>query len=319
MTKVMATPKMSFKEFIGKNLIKTLKEESVSSLGDRSKYIGASDIGGCPFKTIKSKLEASEHEVSKHIVFQRGHNAEEIAAKMLKGTNYERQVCLEADINGFPIKAHLDYLISSKNRRIVVEVKTVSAPISEPYESWIMQVNTQMGLLISDLQDEDIMVEGKVIVIDVNSGWYDTFDFEFDDAIFEVCLGKAEHLADCLQNGAEPKAIIQNYCGTCPFIMECPKQGKHAAELPEDLAQSLAKIKEFKKLEKEISLLEKQLKEYLVNTGTEAVKIDGEMQAVAKCKESQSNRFDTTRFKAEHPEMYEEYVKTSSSFRMTIS
>ena len=33
--------------FINKNLPKVLAEHTVNSLGDRSTYIGASDIGGC--------------------------------------------------------------------------------------------------------------------------------------------------------------------------------------------------------------------------------------------------------------------------------
>jgi CRISPR-associated exonuclease Cas4 len=313
------TNKKSFKEFIEANFIKTMEQKSVSSLGDRSKYVGASDIGGCPFKTIKSKLTPKKYDIKQHIVFQRGHIAEKMVESMFNGLPYDKQVCLEGEMNNFPLKAHLDFLIEGKNRKIVAEAKTVDAPIKEPMEAWILQVQFQMGLLINQLQDENIQVEGKIIAVNVNTGWYEAWDVEFCDDIFELCLSKADHLTDCLQNGVEPKAIIQNYCGTCPFVMECPKQGLHAIELPEDLKEALAEIKAFKAKEKEIKTLETKIKEYLVNTGTETAKVEGEINAVVKCKESQSNRFDTNKFKADHPELYKEYVKSSSSFRMTIS
>jgi CRISPR-associated exonuclease Cas4 len=311
--------KPTLKDYIQGSFLKVLEKESIDSLGDRSKYIGASDVGGCPYKTIKSKLEKPEYDIEKHIVFQRGHLAEDLVGKMLNGLPYERQVALEGDIDGFPLIAHLDFLIKAKNRSVIVEVKTVSSKVDEAYESWILQVQFQMGLLLNKIQDENHEVEAYIIAIDLNKGWFEVFKQDFSDDLFLVALNKAEHLSSCLTNGVEPKAIIQNYCGDCPYVMECPKQGKFAKEMPEDIKNNLIKIKQHKKEAKAIKLLEDGVKDYLINTGLDKVKLEGDIEVMVSCKETISNRFDTPSFKKAYPDLAAEYTKESSSFRMTIS
>lgn len=313
------TKKPTFSEFIRTNFIKQLDKESFDSLGDRSKYIGASDVGGCPYKIIKSKLEKPVYDIEKHIVFQRGHLAEDLVAKMLTGLPYKSQVELKGDIDNFPLIAHLDFLVQTGQRSIVVEAKTVSAPVDEPYESWVLQVQFQMGLLLNELQDEDHIVEGYVVAVDLNKGWHEIFKIDFDDDLFLIALNKAQHLADCLTNGVEPKAVIQNYCGTCPYTIECPKQGCFATEMPQDILEDVKNIKKHKTADKKIKLLETKVKDYLVNTGLEKTKVeDEESKIVVTCKGSTSNRFDTKSFRADHPKLAEEYTKELSSYRMTF-
>lgn len=97
-------------KFIEMNLPKVLAEDTASSLGDRSKYIGASDIGSCLRKGYLSKIQKVEHDIAQHIVFERGHIAEGIVAKMLRGTPYREQVEVAGKAsNGYDIKAHIDF------------------------------------------------------------------------------------------------------------------------------------------------------------------------------------------------------------------
>lgn len=314
------TTKKTFEEFAIENFLKTINEESKESLGDRSKYIGASDVGGCPFKAIKEKLEKPQYSFEKQIVFQRGHIAEELVAKMVNGLPYERQIEVKGEIDSFPLIAHLDFLIKGKNRSVIIEAKTVSVPTEEPYESWILQVQFQMGLLMNEIQNEDHQIEAYVVAIDINKGWYKIFKIDFNDDLFLMALNKANHLVDCLTKGEKPKAIIQNYCSSCPFVQECPKQGCFASELPDNMKEDLKAIKAHKTQEKIIKQKEDALKEYLINTGLEKAKIDDEdFSVVISCKESVSNRFDTNAFKKDHPELAQQYLKESSSFRMTIN
>ena len=96
--------------FINKNLPKVLAEHTVNSLGDRSTYIGASDIGGCLRSSYLGKKQKVDYDISQHIVFERGHLSEGIVAKMLEGTPYKTQVeAIGKADNGFPIKAHIDF------------------------------------------------------------------------------------------------------------------------------------------------------------------------------------------------------------------
>ena len=314
------TTKKTFEEFAIENFLKTINEESKESLGDRSKYIGASDVGGCPFKTIKEKLEKHEYSVEKQLVFQRGHIAEEIVAKMINGVPYKRQVEVKGEIDNFPLIAHLDFLIKGKTRSVIVEAKTVKEQVNEPYESWILQVQFQMGLLLNEIQDENHQIEAYIVAMDINEGWYRIFKIDFNDDLFLMALNKANHLVDCLTKGEKPKAIIQNYCSSCPFVQECPKQGCFASELPDNMKEDLKAIKAHKIQEKNIKQKEDAIKEYLINTGLEKAKIDDEdFSVVISCKESVSNRFDINAFKKDHPELAQQYLKESSSFRMTIN
>jgi len=304
-----------FEAFIEKNLLRVLDKESKISLGDRSEYIGASDIGGCPYKTIMSKRKPPIHSLKQQIIFQRGHLAENLVTKMLDGLPVEDQFEILGELDQFSLKAHLDKLIKSKDRCVIVEVKTVSAPVDEPYESWVMQVQFQMGLI---LQECNHNVEAYVLAIDLNSGWMKVFEIEFDDGLFEVCLGKAQHIIDAIRGQVEPKAIIQNYCSTCPYLMTCPKQGQHALELPEDIKADLEFIKKSKQMAKESKLRENRVKNYLVNTGIEIGK-DLSSSTVVSVREQESSRFNIQAFAKDYPDLHKQYLRTTSSYRMTVS
>jgi len=301
--------------FIATNLDRVLKLETENTLGDRSTYIGASDIGGCPYKTVMSKRKPPKISLKQQIIFQRGHLAESLVKKMLDGLdNVIDQYEVLGQIGDIPLKAHLDMLIQSKSRCVVIEVKTVSAPVDEPYESWVMQVQFQMGLMLEECNHK---LEAYVLAMDLNTGWIKPFKIEFDDTLFEICLKKAEHLEDAMKGLVEPKAIIQNYCSTCPFKMSCPKQGEHAKDLPEDVKKDLEFIKKSKLMAKESKLRENRVKSYLVNMGIDIGK-DTRSDTVVSVREQETSRFDINSFAKEHPELHKKYLKTSSSYRMSV-
>ena len=56
------------------------QEQSVATLGDRATYLGASDIGACPRKTILTKLHPPENDLITLLRQRRGHMAEEVIA-----------------------------------------------------------------------------------------------------------------------------------------------------------------------------------------------------------------------------------------------
>ena len=65
---------MVFIEFLTKNLRKAVKLDTESSLGDRSTYVGASDVTSCLRKAYLSKIQPVEHSLEQMIIFERGHN-----------------------------------------------------------------------------------------------------------------------------------------------------------------------------------------------------------------------------------------------------
>lgn len=308
-------PPKKLLSYIRKGIQKWAKQNTKDTLGDRSKYIGASDIGGCPFKTVMSKKNPPINSLEQELIFFRGHIAEEFVSRGLTGLRIEKQVEAVSELNNFPLKAHLDRLVKGKNRDVIIEVKSTSAPLYEPYESWVLQVTYQMGLMF---EKTGKMPDAYVLALDVNSGWIEEFKIEFDDIIFNICLSKAEHIIDALEGRCEPKAIIQYYCGTCPFKLQCPKQGKFAEDLPSALHEDLEFIKAFKAMQKEAKKRETRVKEYMVNMGIEALK-EETTNSVVITKEMQSTRVNTEKLKELYPEVYKECVKTSSYYRMNIS
>lgn len=304
-----------FRYFIERNFTRVLDEESKESLGDRSTYIGASDIGGCPYQTVMSKRHPQKHSLKQNIIFQRGHLAEEMVSKMLNGLNVEDQHEALGQLDQIQLKAHIDKLIHSRDRCVVVEVKTVSAPVDEPYESWVLQVQFQMGLLLQDGCNNE--VEAYVLAIDVNSGWLGLFHFELDDDLFELCLSKAQHIEDAMKGLVEPKAIIQGYCSTCHFKMECLKQGRHALELPAEVKEDLKFIKESNLMAKEAKIRSNRVKNYMTEMNIEAGKSES-AQTVVTVRKQTSKRVDFDIFKERYPDIYKELTKESTYYRMSV-
>lgn len=303
-----------FESFIAANLTRVLDSETKKTLGDRNTYIGASDIGGCPYKTVMSKRNPPVHSLKQQIIFQRGHLAENLVSKMLDGLPVVDQFEILGEIDDAQLKAHLDKLIKSKDWCVIIEVKTTSAPVESPYESWVMQVQLQMGMMLEECNHD---VEAYILAIDLNSGWLKTFKIEFNDALFEVCLTKAKHIKDAMAGRCEPKALIQNYCGSCPFKMQCPKQGQFAEELPHDLKLDLDFIKRSKEMAKESKLRENRVKKYLIEMGIESGK-DEDTQTVVSVKKQNSTRLDIEALKIKYPEIYKELSYESPSHRMTV-
>src|SRR5512145_267284 len=87
-------------------------QQTEETLGDRSTYLGASDIGACPRKTILRKLHTPEADLVTLLRQRRGHMAEEVvaAAFMIAGfSNFQRQTEVR-HAGAVPVMAHLDFV-----------------------------------------------------------------------------------------------------------------------------------------------------------------------------------------------------------------
>ena len=87
--------------------------------------------------------------------------------------------------------------------------------------------------------------------------------------------------------------------------------------------EMLAKIRELKELktmsaelDKEISALEDEIKQEMNATGKTEMFID---VFVVRYTSVVTNRFDTTKFKTEHNELYKTYLKQTTSKRFSIN
>ena len=145
-------------ELIRKGLAQRTARTSAQTLGDRSKYIGMSDIGAyltCPRKAILCRLhpELTDADLSKLLTLNRGHWFEDGIASILKELKIPHIRQLEIGIeheDGFQVKAHLDFVLVSPHPNPTVRILEIKSCRELPevlYPSYEMQVYGQVGLL----------------------------------------------------------------------------------------------------------------------------------------------------------------------------
>jgi len=286
------------------------------TLGDRSQYIGASDITGCLRKSYLSKITDIRHNTSQLIIFRRGHLVEDIAEAMLYGMNYKPQVEVSASTkSGFKINAHIDFVLYDKSKKYckVLEVKSTSAETDEPFTGHMLQVQLQMGLLKKQVAEKGWTVKGAILYIDPMSGWYRLFDdIVFSETMYSVAMDKAERLAIALQKGIEPEGEEQLYCSNCPFKGDCPKIVNGATELPEEISTFAKRLQSLKETEKEIKTLKTQVKRWFEETGTKKGKAGDITLSLVEVKGKET--VDTKALKENHPDIWDEVKKTTDPY-----
>ncbi len=302
--------KNKFDEFVAKNLPQALKKDTEQSLGDRSKYVGSSDIGGCLRKAYLDKTTNYEHDLPTLIRFQRGHVAEGIIEKMLDGLNPTLQKEVKLTIEGFDLKAHIDFCLESKNEIVVVEAKSVNTAVDKPYDSWVMQVNFQLALLATQTQKK---LRAYVVAINLNTGWFKSFEINHNQTFEKLAIENAQLLANSLLNKEEPAPSEQLYCSTCPHKKTCPLMMKKSegSELSGDLLEVGKKIIELnarkKELEKELEEKKALIEEYMRTCGAKKIKVDDSFFSLSN--DTTSTSFDTKALKDNEPELYESLLE----------
>ena len=154
-------------------LLTHAQQKTANELGDRSQYIGMSDIGKgmeCMRAAVASKLGMSSvpaasavtgltsdeltSALGRQIVLQRGHWQEHGIELALAATGVKLIPQLEIAIehNGVPIKAHLDFTLVWGGRRPAVRILELKSNERIPdslYASYETQLYGQLGLLKS--------------------------------------------------------------------------------------------------------------------------------------------------------------------------
>ncbi|BDQ36835.1 hypothetical protein SYK_11950 [Pseudodesulfovibrio nedwellii] len=147
--------------------------KTASELGDRSQYIGMSDIGKgmeCMRSAVASKLGASAipvsaaigelaqgdlaHVLGRQIILQRGHWQEDGVQKALQaaGVKLIPQLEISVEHSGVPMKAHLDFTLVWGGDRPAVRILELKSNERIPeslYASYEAQLYGQVGLLKS--------------------------------------------------------------------------------------------------------------------------------------------------------------------------
>ena len=126
---VQADRSQGLMTLLAKGLLESSAQRTASSLGDRSQYIGMSDIGRaleCPRAALGQKLVGTGHNqqldqhavqtlIGKQLRLQRGHWFEAGIAQVFRQQRLPviEQLEIVTSHNGVPIKAHLDFVFVS--------------------------------------------------------------------------------------------------------------------------------------------------------------------------------------------------------------
>ena len=186
---------VKIEEIFTTSLRQASKQHTADTLGDRSEYIGASEIGHCPRKVILDKLNPAEQSLTSLLRFERGHMAEDIVAKVFQAAGYPFERQHENIIPcSVPFRAHTDFVFTANKSKIksILEVKSCTIP-SEPYGSWESQLYTQMGAIAEEYPD--YAVKGSILAIDLTSGQVALFSgYVPNEIIYKSLITKAEDI-----------------------------------------------------------------------------------------------------------------------------
>ena len=232
------------------------QQHTVETLGDRATYLGASDIGACPRKTILSKLKPPTADLVTLLRFRRGHMAEDIVAAAFTAagfTNFKRQV--EVRYHGdVPVMAHIDFVFTSEASKTmaILEVKSPESMPTDPYGSWETQLYLQMGLLADSYPDYTVN-KGAILAVNFGDKGMRLFNGYTPQAtMYQGLIDRGAAIWHDYQKYAAGELITPTMeagplCGYCPFVNDCPK---FEAEEVQELTESVEILTELQKQQK---------------------------------------------------------------------
>lgn len=296
-----------------------LNRDKSAELGDRSQYIGSSDVGSCARKVYLQRQDPTEPDFTTLLKFSRGHVAETLIDNMFTAAGvahlYDTQV--EVTHPELPLKAHIDFLFyydfEGRRQLHVIEVKSVNGIPDEPYPSWIDQVNFQLGLL--RLKYPKKKLGGSILVIDLNAGQMHQFNgFEYNKSLFNYLCSRGTHMLDCLAGKCEPSTTISFLCGYCSYRSDCPAMAMPVVNLPPEIEAMSNKYVELNDERHEADRLMKSLRESLLEFTGPAFRGSSETIDLVVTSVAPSMVVDSQLLKKQHPDIYPAVLKERAGY-----
>jgi len=299
---------MALVDVISKGLrLANENDSSVGSFEERSKIVGASDIGNCLKKSFLQKTIPLDYSLEQLIIFQRGHLFENIIIKAFDSLNLKYNYQLALTSSQYPyIKVHLDFCFYGKNECVVVEVKSSNSLPDTIRESWLLQLQLQMYLVRENYGRD---VRGIVLVGDINTGKLKSFEIEYNETLVEVALLRAKKLYEAINTNEVPQGETSVLCSYCPFKTECEEFLNGAIE-DFDLVELVKHIQELEESKKNIEEKLKKEKAELQNLLNEKKlnKIQVDNFIVTLTSDSSYQTLDIAKLKKQNPDLWNELV-----------
>ncbi len=298
-----------FNAFIG-TALQELNKTTSEHLGDRTQYVGGSDVGQCLRKAVLGKTMKPTFESKTLFRFLRGHVVQDIFAKIFAAgkATYQEEVEVEHPQKPY-IKVHIDFVFTGHKRLYVVEMKSVSRIPDVAYSSHVNQLAQEMGLLRL-VTPSDVAIEGCILYVDMNAGeWkvcngYNISSPEMQ-ALFKESERRAEKIWQAIQAGQSLEPEPSLLCGCCEYQGSCEAHLLPDVQLPADVV-SVAKeynamVVEKIALEKRIDKFKRDIIDY---TGNEFNGTADGFDVIAT-KVEPTAIVDQAKLKAEYPDVYD--------------
>lgn len=245
--------------------IPEMNRRQSATLGDRSSYIGSSDVAGCARKACMQRQYPTLPKVSTLLKFARGHAAEWLLEKIFQAGNAVYDTQVEVCHPEVPLKAHIDFLFYEPKGVHAVEVKSVSGIPDTPYPQWEDQLMYQLGML--RIQYPKGNIGGSILAVDLNAGEVHQFNgYEYDEPTFNYLYCRGLHLLDALNGQDEARPSPSLLCGYCQFRDDCPAMCLPNVALPPEVEMLAAKYSELNGVknaaEKELKALRQELTDF---------------------------------------------------------
>ena len=299
-------------------MIQLVNIDDSAVLGNRAKYIGASDIGKCGEQAVMDKVSKPSHSVKTLVRFLRGHITETIICKALDKTGVHYTTQVEVVHPDYPfILAHIDCILHDKPTldestiMVVKEKKSPKALPDEPYDNQVLQVHYQMGLL--QIKYPHAEITGTIFNLSVADGEYIDFGpYKPNPTIFASLVEKAKNLMNCMATGALPNAEPSLLCGCCDHKIGCSAYVSDAPPVSNDMAE---KVRIYALLRDEKNAIEDQMgiirDEIIFFTGHRYKNPVGD-KVLSISRTADGFALDGKNLKAEQPEIWEKYKKPKS-------
>ncbi len=299
--------------------IAALNKSKSAELGDRTQYIGSSDVGSCARKVYLQKQDPSEPDFNTMMRFSRGHVAEILLDNMFTAAGvkhlYDTQV--EVVHPDHPLKAHIDFLFyadfDGKPQLHVIEVKSVSTIPDEPYSTWIDQLNFQLGLL--RLKYPVGKLGGSILAIDLNAGAVHQFNgFDYNETLFNYLCNRGLNMLECLAGTEEPSTSTSFLCSYCSYRPDCPAMALPEVELPPEIEAMANKFIELNDIRYEADRRMRGIREGLLEFTGPIFKGRSETIDLVVSSVAPSMIVDSKLLKKQYPDVYPEVLKERAGY-----
>ncbi|WP_136515933.1 PD-(D/E)XK nuclease family protein [Geomonas edaphica] len=299
--------------------VPALSRNKSAELGDRTQYIGSSDVASCARKFYLQRKQPATPNLSTLLKFSRGHVAETLIENIFVAGGVKPLFDTQVELQHpeYPLKAHIDFLFyadfDGTPELHVVEVKSVNGIPDEPYPQWIDQLAYQLGLL--RIHHPEGKLGGSILAIDLNAGQVHQFNgFEYNDALFNYLYCRALYLLDCLEGREEAQPSVSQTCAFCAYRYDCPAMTLPKVELPpeiEMLACKYAKLNSTKnRADKEMKSIRQELLDFTgPNFKGRSTKVDLVVSSVAP-----TMAVDPEMLKTQYPDVYPGVLKGRAGY-----